>query len=135
MSNLWDDLGIRPPKGRFVEASILLDTPDGHVSGHGSPAATWLFDVLTIEMVAALRAYCPGRSAAIYLRTLVAPDSQNAGESYRLFDGIMVWPTEEYMSRRQVGGRYMGIEFQFRGLTAHGGAFSVAFNSAYDVVA
>lgn len=125
---------VRPPRGRFVEKSLLFDRSDGHVSGHGSILATWLFDVLTVAMVGQLRQFCTGQSVEIWIKTRVPPDSISSTESMRIFNGIMIWPTQDYMDRRQIGGKYLGVEIQFRQLEVRLGAFSSAFSSAFDKV-
>lgn len=125
---------VRPPRGRFVEKSLLFDRADGHVSGHGSILVVWSFDVLTVAMVNQLRQFCTGQSAAIWIKTRVPPDSISSVETFRIYNGIMIWPTQDYMERRQIGGKYLGLEIQFRQLEVRLGAFSSAFSSAYDIV-
>lgn len=122
------------PRGQYFEFSILNDRGDGHVSGHGFPYAVWTFDVLTVSMVNTLRQFCLGTSADIWIRTRVPPDELTSTDQFRIFRGIMIWPTQEYLSRRQMGGKYLGLEFTFRRLEPRFGAFSSAFSSAFDVV-
>ena len=101
----------RSPRGRFYEASVLIDQLDGHVAGHGAAVAVWVFDALTQAMVNQLRAICPGRSANVYLATR-KPDG-----TFATYSAIMVWPVEQ-MDRRNFNGRYLGLEFTFRNLEA-----------------
>lgn len=121
----WPD--GRPPRGRFYESSEVADRSDGHVIGRGFPYAVWVFDWLNQAMVNQLRAYCPGYSADVYLRT-----RRNDG-SFADYQAIMVWPTADQMDRRRFGGRYQGLEIQFRQLQAvsEGLVFYNPDNSGY----
>lgn len=105
-----EDLSINPPKGRFYEASVFNDKSDGHVAGHGSAYAVWEFGILTQTMINALRVICPGYSANVYIRT-----RRNDG-SFEDYSAIMLWPARDQMDKRNFGGRYIGLEFQFRQL-------------------
>jgi hypothetical protein len=98
------------PRGRLYEASVFNDRADGQVAAHGFPYCIWVFDVLTIPMIATLRTFCPGQSASVYLKT------RNQADAFVTFSGIMVWPTPQQMDKRQVGGKYLGLEFTFRQL-------------------
>jgi hypothetical protein len=60
-------------------------------------------------MVDKLRALCTGYSADVYITT---PD--NSG-TYKTYSAIMVWPQAQ-AQKRQVGGKYLGLEFVFRRL-------------------
>lgn len=110
------------PRGRFYEASILSDRLDGHRSGHGWPYAIWVFDVLTQDMVNILRTICPGYSANVYLRT------RNNTGAFADYSGIMLWPTQDQMDRREFNGRYLGLEFQFRRLELYTGGGQLDFS-------
>lgn len=106
---------LNPPRGLFFEASIFNDKADGHQSAHGFPYAVWTFDILTEDMVTQLRTFCPGQSAAVYIVTRVPPDDLGP-EQFVKFQAIMVWPSKDLMNKRRAGGRYLGVEIQFRQL-------------------
>ena len=103
---------LNPPRGRYSEYGVLLDRGDGHVAGHGFPTAIWHFDILTQAMVDQLRVFCAGPSAAVYLTTRV-----NDG-SFDLFSAKMIWPSQVQLDARNMGGKYLGLEFEFRMLEA-----------------
>lgn len=101
--------GLNPPRGRYYEAAQFVDRLDAHRAAVGYPTAIWTFDVLTQEMVNALRAICPGYSAEVYLTT------RTGDNTFADFAGVMIWP-EQQMDKRNFGGKYLGLEFQFRRL-------------------
>lgn len=105
---------VNPPRSRFYEHSILNDKADGRRSGHGFPYAVWEFDILTVAMINELRQFCSGVSASAAIKTRVAPDASATTEEFRCYSGVMLWPTQAYMEARRFGGRYMGLEFEFR---------------------
>lgn len=90
LQNLEDDLGIMPPHpAPFQEWAAEYEAGDGRVHGDGWPSATWHFDYLTAAHIAALRTYCTGKSANVYIRTL-KPDHT----SYGTYSAIMRWPSK-----------------------------------------
>lgn len=101
---------LNPPRGRFYEFSAIVDKADAQQAGHGFPYAVWVFDILTVAMVAQLRTFCSGQSNTIYLTTRINDDT------FATYQGVMLWPTPDQMDRRQIGGKYMGLEFVFRRL-------------------
>lgn len=101
--------GDRPPRTEFYEAGSFSDRLDGHVSGAGYPKAVWTFDVLRQSMVDKLRVICPNCSAGVYISTI-----DNTG-TYKTYSAIMVWPVEQ-SKKRQIGGKYLGLQFEFRHL-------------------
>lgn len=102
---------LYPPRGRYFEAAAFVDKLDGHQAGRGNPYALWHFDILTQDMVNALRVICPGESAAVYITT-----RKNDG-TYGTFSAVMLWPHGQ-MEKRQFLGRYLGLDFMFRKLVA-----------------
>ena len=69
----------------YVEASAL---GNGHVRGMGLPYAEWHFTYLTADQYDALRSYCTGLSAEIFIAT---PDSSNTLKRY---SGILKLPQQ-----------------------------------------
>jgi len=89
LQNLEDDLGIPPPHpAPYTEWSAEYTGGDGRVHGDGWPSATWQWDYLSAAHIAALRTYCPGKSANITIRTL-EPDLT----SYGVYSCVVVWPS------------------------------------------
>lgn len=90
LQNLEDDLDLPPPHpAPFREWATVYSCGDGAVQGDGFPSADWNWDYLDKDHVAALRAYCSGKSASVYITTLEAD-----GESYGTYQAIMLWPDE-----------------------------------------
>jgi hypothetical protein len=79
-------LGIpEPSRAAPVDYADFLTLGDGSERGAGCLQTTWRFDYLEPEWVTALRAYCAGSSASVYLRTL-AKDG-----AYKTYSGLMIW--------------------------------------------
>lgn len=106
LQNLEDDLGIMPPHpAPFQEWALEYEAGDGRVHGDGWPSVTWHFDYLTAVHIAALRTYCPGKSANVYIRTL-KPDHT----TYGTYSVIMIWPSRlDY----RMGRGTSDVEMQF----------------------
>lgn len=101
---------IYPPRGRFYEASVFLDRADGHVAAHGFPYTIWLFNTLTVAMIAHLRLFCPGQSAEVYIST------RNSADAFAIYRGVMIWPSKDQMDKRLRANFYEDLEFTFRRL-------------------
>ena len=102
---------LNPPRGEMVEWSRTYDRANGLVGADGFPVARWKFDVLTQAMVDQLRSFCPGKSSEVYITTL-KPD-----DTYGTYTAVMVWDDAQ-LKKRNFGGRYLGIEIEFRRLEA-----------------
>lgn len=89
LQNLEDDLGVPPPHpAPHIEWGAEYQAGDGLVYGDGWPSVVWHFDFLSATHLAALRTYCTGKSAQVYIKTL-EPDLT----TYGTYQAIMVWPT------------------------------------------
>jgi len=99
----------RPPD--YKEWSSSYDQADGGMAGDGYPIAIWTFDYLTAAQVAQLRTFCTGRSAAIYINTLINDDT------YDKFSCVMIWDADQ-QSKREFGGYVRGLRLIFRKLVA-----------------
>lgn len=109
LDNLEDDLGIPPPHpAPFKEWASVYDTGDGQTKGDGWPSCVWNWDYLDAAHLAILRAYCTGKSASIYIKTLKADLT-----TYGTYSAIMHWPTmpEDYNYR--MGRAVLGFALQF----------------------
>lgn len=99
LQSVEDDLGLPPPHpAPFREWAVTYDCGDGKVRGDGFPSADWNWDYLDENHIAALRAYCTGKSADIYIKTVKAD-----GETYGTYSAIMVWPTMPDEAAFQMG--------------------------------
>jgi hypothetical protein len=61
------------------------------VRGVGYPACTWIWSVIPRIERDALRQYCTGKSAAVFIKT----KTMDTSDSYHTYSAIMVWPTQE----------------------------------------
>ncbi|MCB0207705.1 MAG: hypothetical protein KDJ52_00155 [Anaerolineae bacterium] len=110
---------VNPPRSQFAEASIFNDKGDGQVSAHGYPVDVWIFDILDEAMINQLRTFVgSGQSAEVYMVTRVPPDASNTTERWVKYKAVMIWPSRDLMQKRRAGGRYLGVEIQFRRLEA-----------------
>lgn len=100
---------VYPPRSVFVEYTREYDKADGQVGGDGYPMAIWHFDLLTQAQVTQLRAFCPGKSANVYIKTR-RPDG-----TFAKYSAVMIWPSD-LMRKRVAGGKYLDVEIQFRRL-------------------
>ncbi|HEY4693023.1 MAG TPA: hypothetical protein VIH16_06265 [Bellilinea sp.] len=81
---------IIPPDWKFAEYSDEIPLPNGKVRGVGYPLATWHWGYLEKAERTALRTFCTGKSAEVYIKTLV-----NDSLAYKTFRAVMVWPAGE----------------------------------------
>lgn len=89
LQELEDDLGVPPPHpAPMQEWALEYKAGDGRVYGDGFPSVTWKFDFLSAAHIAALRTYCTGKSANVYIVTLDAD-----GTTYSTYSAVLTWPT------------------------------------------
>lgn len=67
------------------------DTGDGLARGLGRPACTWNWGVISQTQRDALRAYCTGKAARVYIRT----KSIDGGDAMQTYQAAMLWPDQE----------------------------------------
>ena len=96
------------PKSTFTPYSAQQILVSGLIRGVGRPVATWSWDVMTRVHRDALRAYCPGQSASVYIRT----KTMDSLDSYVNYSAVLVWPTqdEERDTERRIK---LKLTFQF----------------------
>jgi hypothetical protein len=104
--------GSRLPQDRFYAAEQTLDRVDGHQADQGLPYVVWAFGVLSQAMLDNLRVICPGRSADVYLTT------RDDDGNFETYTAIMLWPVN-LAERRQLGGKFVSVEFTFRNLEVY----------------
>lgn len=80
---------VIPPDWDFSDYSDEITLPNGRVRGIGFPKATWRWGYIEKTERAQLRAFCAGKSANVYIKTMV-----NDG-TYKKFSAVMVWPAGE----------------------------------------
>jgi hypothetical protein len=101
-------LGVPEPLSGYQPYSQEFDQADALVSGQGWATDTWRWAFLTLTQLSALRAYCSGKSAEVYIQTLV--DGKTAGE----FRAALIWPAKE----TRAGSKALDVALEFRLLEA-----------------
>lgn len=86
----------------------VKDTGDGLARGLGRPAATWNWNFISRQQRDALRTYCTGKSARVYIRTRM----NDSADAYLTYLAAMMWPDTE---DRQTGRR-INFTLEFRDL-------------------
>ncbi len=76
------------PKSNYLPYARVHNKGNGGTRGVGSPVATWTFPILSVEEYNVLKAYCPGSSSDVFIRTKLDDDS------YADFQAKMIWPNE-----------------------------------------
>jgi hypothetical protein len=84
-------LGVPDPKSTYEPYSEQLELGNGKIRGGGFPTATWHWGFLKQAWRDALRAYCTGASASIFIETRITDTS----DAYDQFSVVIVWPQEE----------------------------------------
>ena len=79
------------PKSTYMPYSSEQQLVSGLVRGVGYPVAVWIWGVITREERDALRSFCPGKSANVYIRT----KTMDSSDSYANYSAVMVWNTQE----------------------------------------
>lgn len=97
-------LGVVEPLTNCALSSQDFDQADGLVSGQGWGLDTWRWGFITAAQYTALRAYCPGKSAQVYIRAI------KPGKIPGDFRAVLVWPTRE----TRAGGKFLDFTLEFR---------------------
>lgn len=82
---------VDPPKSTMMPYSDSITLISGLVRGLGYPTCTWMWSVIPRAQRDALRQFCPGQSANVYIRTKTMDNS----DIYANYAAVMVWPTLE----------------------------------------
>lgn len=99
-------LGIPEPMPEYRPYSELLDLGNGERRGVGYPTVLWRWSILSQTQRDALRTYCTGVSATVYIETRT---NDNSNE-FRQYETIMLWPGAEDRD----AGRALGFDLEFR---------------------
>ena len=83
-------LGVSSPAANYRRAAEIKQTISGSFVRRGSASITLDWQSIKQEEIEALRVYCSGASAPVYI---YAPSDVN--RAYATFSGIMVWPERE----------------------------------------
>ncbi len=97
-------LGIPEPLSGYQPYSQDFDQADAMVSGIGWATDTWRWAFLTLAQISALRTFCPGKSARVYIQTL------SDGKIAREYLAILIWPKKE----TRTAGKALDVSLEFR---------------------
>jgi len=78
------------PIGDFRRWAEVIDLGDGLARGMGRPIATWYWCWIPPLLRQALKAYCSGKSARVYIRTEDDPTGLHT-----VYQAAMIWPDNE----------------------------------------
>lgn len=87
---------IPNPKPFYRQYAEIVGTLAGTDYGRGYAQVDWVWNVLTREQRDQLRTFCPGASAAVYIRTRTNDNS----DAYKNYQAIMHFPNEEERDSR-----------------------------------
>lgn len=79
------------PKSTFMPYAEEQQLVSGLVRGVGYPTATWIWSVITRIERDALRQFCTGKSASVYIKT----KTMDSADAYHTYLAVMVWPTQD----------------------------------------
>lgn len=86
---LLSDEDITAPQHSYRNAAQVFRLGSGLQKDLGKPIVTWSWNALSTEAREFLRAFCPGRSAEVVIRTL------DDGLVYYDYSCTMHWPVDE----------------------------------------
>jgi hypothetical protein len=99
------------PKSSFQPYADEQVLVSGLVRGVGFPIAVWTWGVITRTERDALRQYCPGKSANVWIRT----KTMDSADSNANYSAVLVWPTQEEERDTQ---RRLNLKITFKTLVA-----------------
>lgn len=99
-------LGVPAPKYEYGLYAGEIVLGDGTSRGVGFPVTVWHWSFITAAQRTALRTYCTGKSAVVFIRTI------KDDNTYADFEAIMIWPTHEERS----AGRVLDFSLEFRNM-------------------
>lgn len=108
LANLESGLNLPAPHGVYTPYARPIPLGNGGVRGAGWATAEWRWGYLARLDRDALRTYCPGASAEVYLCTNVNDDA----DDFRYFHGWLVWPQFE----EPWAGRRLDFTLRFQAL-------------------
>lgn len=100
--------GATAPRSVHRPWEEVRDTGDGLARGLGRPACTWNWGIISQTQRDALRNYCSGKSARVYIRT----KSIDGADAMKTYQAAMMWADQE---DRQTGRR-VNFSIEFRDL-------------------
>jgi len=98
------------PRSKFLAYAETAGMASGLAVGRGNISAIWQWGFIPADMFAALRVICPGASASVYIRTMLADYS-----TYGYYTAKMIWPALDSYEYR--AGVYQPFELTFQRCT------------------
>lgn len=92
------------PDATYQAYEDQIQLGSGAVRGVGPAICTWHWGFITSTQRAALRAFCTGAAATVYIKTM---DDSLAYHTYR---ATMIWPQAEEVD----AGRLLDVEINFK---------------------
>lgn len=87
-----DDLAAPLTRATYQPYTEPVKLANGLVRGAGLPRVEWFWNLISSTQRAALRAYCSGASAEVFIWT------KTDDETFKRFSAIMIWPPTETRS-------------------------------------
>ncbi len=103
--------GIPYPRHEFSPISKAIELGDGTQRGGGWATARWSWGYLTQAQRDALRTYCTGHSAVVFIRTR----TNDSADAYANFQATVIWPS---MAEEKEMGKRLQFALEFRNLVA-----------------
>lgn len=95
---------IPAPSASITPSVGSITLGDGTERAIGAPMSAWHWGFLTSDQRDALKVFCPGKSAELFIRTIM-PDG-----SWATFECVMIWPQNETRQATRV----VDITIEFR---------------------
>ena len=108
LANLETALGLPAPHGLFTAYSQPIGLGNGLVRGAGWQTAEWQWGFISRAHRDLLRAYCPGASASVYIKTR----TNDSADAFAIYAAKMLWPQQEDPQ----AGRRLEFSLKFQGL-------------------
>lgn len=86
---LLSDNNVKCPQNDPNEGSEVIITGAKTAIDIGPDTESWHWDFIRLAARNFLKTYCTGRSAWVYIKTLVQ------GEEYKIYYCLMIWPSRE----------------------------------------
>jgi len=102
---------ISYPRSLPAPYSDVINLGDNSTRGIGAPIVIWHWDKINQTERDFLRTFCPGASAAVFIRTRML----ETADSYANYSAVMVWPS---MREERDATRRLDFDIEFRELVA-----------------
>lgn len=88
MVNIETVVAHPPFQGSFVVGRLAFEQANALVSAHGWGETDWRWGFISVDDYNALKAYCPDKSAELYVRV------KGSSSAYVYCKAVMVWPQD-----------------------------------------